>query len=693
MESGKYTVPPSTEMRRKRQAVKKRRRAGLKLNDTRTPVVDGNELTIVASKPKAIEFPGFGANMTADDKRAMLVSKHGVTYTFPYIYNTDLDTKDLQTLRTENELEFGEFIDNLWLNDNVLNTLFNIFNEEHPDMWCADTRMIDHLMANPRLTEKKIKAIAKRSNMGAKTHIFLPVHEKATHWSFVHVDVTAASVTLWDSLNSDNNTHQSRFYSPRIKIVLVALKHWFNNISNWKVKTFLGPKQTNGYDCGLFVYKGILSIAECVKTETHYVPHHNFSQADVSDMCKCLPLFIADHVTNPTRFKKQDSVDRYGQEIPPALSPRCAKTYWQTIKHNVRHTRIMLPYFCELHKSEPLVKQQYKELLDMKYTGPRDEEKENERLLRCHALYQKLQTIQRHKEQFDSQRKFIKKLRDDLPARTPERWEVVVYEDFVSDFNSDGGKIAMLVLTIEWNDENGHPVRKFVDNVCSDSSRTADSFYVRHVWRWHLEINRLDHLLKQGGLTLDEKEKIEAERTELLKKRKDFGSEFRGVTRIVRTGDSGPHFHSRFTMEFESTAHEKYGCKWETHTLCKHHAYNLCDAHGGSIKRFVKAHAVRSQRSFSAEDYCMIVNGTQDQAFADARAYAFKNIDRSDKQTLPAMLRDMNGMKACCEFQYNSKNESGEFVPTSHVVRMRMCSGSTEPYKTFLLKRQPHKGR
>ncbi len=203
----------------------------------------------------------------------------------------------------------------------------------------------------------------------------------------------------------------------------------------------------------------------------------------------------------------------------------------------------------------------------------------------------------------------------------------------------------------------------------------------------------MDHQLKQDGLTSDEKKRIEAERIELLKKREGFGQEFRGVTRIVRTGDSGPHFHSRFTMEFESTAHEKYGCVWETHTLCKHHAYNLCDAHGGSIKRFVKAHSVQTQRAFSAEDYCRIINGSTDQVFANATAYAFKNIDRSDKQTLPEMLRDMNGMRACCEFQYTSKNESGEFVPTSHVVRMRMCSGSEEPYKTFLLKKQPHKGR
>jgi hypothetical protein len=68
-----------------------------------------------------------------------------------------------------------------------------------------------------------------------------------------------------------------------------------------------------------------------------------------------------------------------------------------------------------------------------------------------------------------------------------------------------------------------------------------------------------------------------------LNHRDDPQSEFHKVTHILRTGDSGPHFHNRLTIEFESQVQSNYDIVWETHTLCKRHAYGPCDSAGGGL--------------------------------------------------------------------------------------------------------------
>jgi hypothetical protein len=128
---------------------------------------------------------------------------------------------------------------------------------------------------------------------------------------------------------------------------------------------------------------------------------------------------------------------------------------------------------------------------------------------------------------------------------------VIVYEDFVNDHDTENEKVSNLVFTIIWRDHNNNIQRKYVDNVCTDETKCCDAFFVRHVWEYHLN------------------------------NRKDPTSEFYRVTHILRSGDSGPHFHNRLTIEWESNVQDTYDIEWETHTLCKRHAYGLCDAAGG----------------------------------------------------------------------------------------------------------------
>ena len=132
-------------------------------------------------------------------------------------------------------------------------------------------------------------------------------------------------------------------------------------------------------------------------------------------------------------------------------------------------------------------------------------------------------------------------------------------------------------------------------------------------------------------------------------------------------------------MIFESECFAKTGIVWETHTLCKRHAYSLCDAHGGAVKRAIRRAAVAGANALHAEELAQLINSKEKQGyFANARAYAFKNINRDQADRIWASLHDAPGMKACCEFLYNTLNSAGAEVPTPGVMRMREVSGDSE---------------
>ena len=130
-------------------------------------------------------------------------------------------------------------------------------------------------------------------------------------------------------------------------------------------------------------------------------------------------------------------------------------------------------------------------------------------------------------------------------------------------------------------------------------------------------------------------------------------------------------------MLFESQVFEKCGVEWETHTLCKRHAYSLCDAHGGAVKRAIRRIAVKGRLLENAEEIAIAINKkhVENDGFENAWAYAYTNIDRSIAASVWASLKEWPGLKKCCEFQYNVIKD-GKPVPTSGVVRMALCSGS-----------------
>jgi hypothetical protein len=51
-----------------------------------------------------------------------------------------------------------------------------------------------------------------------------------------------------------------------------------------------------------------------------------------------------------------------------------------------------------------------------------------------------------------------------LPHRTPTCFELIVYEDFVSQYDPNGKKVHILVLTIVWRNAEGLLQRMGLDN-------------------------------------------------------------------------------------------------------------------------------------------------------------------------------------------------------------------------------------
>jgi hypothetical protein len=158
----------------------------------------------------------------------------------------------------------------------------------------------------------------------------------------------------------------------------------------------------------------------------------------------------------------------------------------------------------------------------------------------------------------------------------------------------------------------------------------------------HLRYNELQHELAHGKLQAGRRTKIKAD-LEKLCSYDGYWTEFKGVTHITRTGDNGGHLLNRYLAWFESTAFEKYGIQWTTHTLCKRHGYNLCDSHGAAIKKHINSFAKADHRPETAQDFANIINNcTSDYegqilAFtynARTRAYPILHFDRRRKAQL-----------------------------------------------------------
>ena len=385
------------------------------------------------------------------------------------------------------------------------------------------------------------------------------------------------------------------------------------------------------------------------------------------------------------------------------MHPRSYNTFWDIIKKSkVRYKRVKTPYSCEIHEKAPGYRRRKAEVEDLlaSIKAPAEHTTERAELLKeLNKLTKKVAKCEIHERMFENQRRFIQDKEKDLlkyPRKASGENKVIVYEDFADFYNADGKKILNLVLTIVWCDENGKLQRKYIDNVNSDHIRAhnpewknkfgkfgSNVMFVKRVWEFLLRPNEIRMQLKNEAMSADKKQELQ---TELAKHVSEFGDEFEGVTDILRTGDSGPHFHNKVNMFFESSAFKRYGIRWECHTLCKRHAYSLCDAHGGACKRAFRHASVIGELPKEAADFVRaIINHSK---FGDTRAIAYSHMDMSTKDQEYAALINMDGMQAACEFQYYYTDDNGVKVYADGFVRFRAVSGDdSAPWNAYYLPR------
>lgn len=212
----------------------------------------------------------------------------------------------------------------------------------------------------------------------------------------------------------------------------------------------------------------------------------------------------------------------------------------------------------------------------------------------------------------------------------------------------------------------------------TDSTKSADSMFVRHVWQSHLRINKLLKDLRSGP-----NPELEAEVVRLREMR---FNEFEGVTSILRTWGQWSHFHSRLTLLWESECRSVFDIDWETHALCVKDMRTI--SYGGMLKKVSRKAAVQGFAPETAVDFARIINECET-GFGAARGYAFISVSRTEKEALKKMLAPMPGMKQCCEFQFSFKDEQGVEIGQPRFIRYRHCSDTADKYQVCDILKRP----
>ncbi len=252
-----------------------------------------------------------------------------------------------------------------------------------------------------------------------------------------------------------------------------------------------------------------------------------------------------------------------------------------------------------------------------------------------------------HREQYLVQRDHIKWLSTQL-----KQGEALVYQDFSSSYDklrTTRNRTVNLIFSIVEMGPYGRITIRYLCNIVTHKDFTKeDSYYVADVW---------DHHLRKDGKGSDE---------------------FKNIHKIIRTGDSGSHFHCFSTIFFESHIQEKYGIEFSTHTLCKRHAYNMCDSIGSICKAVVEeTELLTHTTNADAEAICVMINTK-----TKFHAYRFGEINRHS--SLFGKAKAMPGIQTKCEFQYYVHTFDGakEYIP-GYVLAKDVSGKAEERYVLY----------
>ena len=186
------------------------------------------------------------------------------------------------------------------------------------------------------------------------------------------------------------------------------------------------------------------------------------------------------------------------------LRPRNYKT-WKSImlrNPNFRWRVIRQPYSCDVCTAAPEVEYTWEDAKETLRKAPLNSPARQNAVQRLFLAHKDMSKLEQHRAQLQNQRSFLRSAEDGLPPKSDLQFKVVVYVDFVAQYNYRKKKVANLVFTIKWRDERGQLQYKYVDNFCSDESQKADCMYVKCAWEFHLRANLLRYQLSNFSCVL-----------------------------------------------------------------------------------------------------------------------------------------------------------------------------------------------
>ncbi|EAS02730.2 Ulp1 protease family, carboxy-terminal domain protein (macronuclear) [Tetrahymena thermophila SB210] len=157
-----------------------------------------------------------------------------------------LTFSNLQTLRQPN-----------WLNDEVINAYIRLI-VQSTNAVILNTFFYPELVKNSAWN--KIKRIATKNKVTYKSgNFFVPMNINGTHWSFVEVNNETNKIIYYDSLATDDRDYfnYTKYFVDLMQNLQKDDGIAQENIKKYELINGETGFQQNGYDCGVFMLKGI----------------------------------------------------------------------------------------------------------------------------------------------------------------------------------------------------------------------------------------------------------------------------------------------------------------------------------------------------------------------------------------------------------------------------------------------------
>jgi sentrin-specific protease 1 len=214
-----------------------------------------------------------------------------------------LTGKDILLLRPT--LDEGAPATSLWLDDAVIDYFLAEYDLRDKKLVAGNSKktprmptkffschFIDRIVSG----DSNVKRWSKGQTLSNFDKLILPVNIGNYHWALLVVRMAAKTVSYYDSGGGDG----SRYFPSIIEYLGneskgypdLGKEPWAFKAADWKFVNAKTPRQTNGYDCGVFV----IQIADLVSLDIPLL----FGQRDIDVVRRRLLVAIFERLNDPS---------------------------------------------------------------------------------------------------------------------------------------------------------------------------------------------------------------------------------------------------------------------------------------------------------------------------------------------------------------------------------------------------------